>query len=301
MKIVVTGALGHIGSRLIRRFEESDEIVLIDNLQTQAYYSLFDLDGHYKFINGDICELDLKSIFEGADVVIHLAAIVDPENSHKMKDEVERVNIEGTRKVAKACIKAKCPMIFASTTSVYGVQDSEVDETCVGLKPQSPYADSKVASEKILKNLEGLRYTVIRMGTIFGISPGMRFHTAVNRFCFQAATGSPITVWRTALNQNRPYLDIEDMIRATKFIIENRVYNREIYNLVTVNTTVGTIIDIIKERIPSLSIEYVDTRIMSQLSYTISNNKFRKLGFEFTGDIKQGIRDTLGILDGVSS
>lgn len=293
--IVVTGSLGHIGSRLIREIDE--EVVIIDNLCTQAYYSLFNLS-RCKFIQEDIMSADLYSLFNGADAVIHLAAIVDPENSYYQRELVERVNVEGTRKVANACIESNCPMVFASTTSVYGVQAEEVDEKCINLKPQSPYAESKIKSEWILDRLgnEGLRYIVLRMGTIFGISPGMRFHTAVNKFCFQAAIGEPITVWRTAMNQNRPYLDITDMIRAVRLILDDNVYNNQTYNLVTVNTTVGKIIDIIKGRIPNLSINFVDNQIMSQLSYTVSNEKFRKLGFLFKGDLSKGINETLDLL-----
>ena len=293
--IVVTGSLGHIGSRLIREIDE--EVVIIDNLCTQAYYSLFNLS-RCKFIQEDIMSADLYSLFNGADAVIHLAAIVDPENSYYQRELVERVNVEGTRKVANACIESNCPMVFASTTSVYGVQAEEVDEKCINLKPQSPYAESKIKSEWILDRLgnEGLRYIVLRMGTIFGISPGMRFHTAVNKFCFQAAIGKPITVWRTAMNQNRPYLDITDMIRAVRLILDDNVYNNQTYNLVTVNTTVGKIIDIIKGRIPNLSINFVDNQIMSQLSYTVSNEKFRKLGFLFKGDLSKGINETLDLL-----
>ena len=293
--IVVTGSLGHIGSRLIREIDE--EVVIIDNLCTQAYYSLFNLS-RCKFIQEDIMSADLYSLFNGADAVIHLAAIVDPENSYYQRELVERVNVEGTRKVAEACIESNCPMVFASTTSVYGVQAEEVDEKCINLKPQSPYAESKIKSEWILDRLgnEGLRYIVLRMGTIFGISPGMRFHTAVNKFCFQAAIGKPITVWRTAMNQNRPYLDITDMIRAVRLILDDNVYNNQTYNLVTVNTTVGKIIDIIKGRIPNLSINFVDNQIMSQLSYTVSNEKFRKLGFLFKGDLSKGINETLDLL-----
>ncbi len=290
--IVVTGALGHIGSRLVR---ELDDVVMIDNLYTQSYYSLFNL-GKHKFIQADIMDIDLYSIFKKASVVIHLAAIVDPENSYNQKELVDRINIDGTEKVALACAKSGCPMIFASTTSVYGMQDNEVDETCTGLKPQSPYAEAKVEAENILSEMKELKYTIIRMGTIFGTSPGMRFHTAVNKFCFQSAMGQPITVWRTALNQNRPYLDLSDMIRAVKFITEHNLYTNGIYNLVTVNTTVSKIIDIIKKKIPTLSINYIDTRIMSQLSYTISNQKFKNLGFEFKGDLAKGINETLDLL-----
>src|SRR2546425_8676576 len=77
MKIVVTGALGHIGSRLIREIPctlpEAD-IILLDNLSTYRYCSLFSLpaEGHYRFIEADVLTADLGRVFDGADVVIHL-------------------------------------------------------------------------------------------------------------------------------------------------------------------------------------------------------------------------------------
>lgn len=292
--IVITGALGHVGSKLIRELDT--DILMIDNMRTEAYPSLFNLKRKHTFIKADIFDLDLASIFQGAEAVIHLAAHADPENSYHIPDLVEHINVDGTRKVAEACIKANIPMIFVSTTSVYGVQEEEVDETCTTLKPQTPYATSKIKAEKLLSELEGLHYIICRLGTVFGPTPGMRFHTAVNRFCFQAAIGQPITVWTTALNQNRPYLSMSDLTRAIQFILSNKVYTNDIYNVVTVNTTVGDIIGIIKKTIPSLSINYVDSPIMSQLSYTISSKKFRDLGFEFRGDIAKGINETLELL-----
>ena len=65
-----------------------------------------------------------------------------------------------------------------------------------------------------MREKAGLRFITCRFGTIFGTSIGMRFHTAVNKFCWQAVIGQPITVWRTALHQYRPYLDLKDAVKA---------------------------------------------------------------------------------------
>ena len=74
---------------------------------------------------------------------------------------------------------------------------SIVDESCEvkDLKPQSPYAETKLKEEKLIKDLVSsnqLKAIICRFGTIYGISPGMRFHTAVNKFCWQAAFGQSL-------------------------------------------------------------------------------------------------------------
>jgi len=306
MKIVVTGALGHIGSRLIRElptmFPEA-EIVLIDNLSTQRYCSLFNLSvsGQYYFLEADVLTADLTSIFDGATAVVHLAAITDATNSFKIKETVERVNFTGTERVVKACRKVDCALIFPSTTSVYGSQADEVDEDCpiTDLKPQSPYAEAKLRAERLLQNLgeeRGFSFVTCRFGTIFGTSFGMRFHTAINKFCWQAVMGQPLTIWKTALHQHRPYLDLGDAVEAIKFIIQKKLYDGRIYNVVTTNTSIDTIVGIISGYVPNISIEYVDTQIMNQLSYNVSNNRFSDLGFEFKGDLEQGIERTINLL-----
>ena len=310
MKIVVTGALGHIGSRLIRElplFFNGAEIVMIDNLMTQRYSSLFNLPGigEYRFIEGDLLNIDLESVFQNAKVVIQLAAITDAASSFENKEKVEHNNYNTTVKVAEACGAAGCNMIHLSSTSVYGTMKEIVDENCSDedLCPQSPYADTKLKEEKYLEQmgLTGkLRFISFRFGTICGISPGMRFHTAINKFCWQAVMGQPITVWKTALHQKRPYLDLNDAVAAMKFVIERDLFDNRIYNVLTENLTVHAILNAIQKQIPKYDIKYVDAAIMNQLSYNVSTTRFKNLGFEFKGNIEQRISETVDLLKGAS-
>jgi nucleoside-diphosphate-sugar epimerase len=306
MKIIVTGAIGHIGSYIIRdlgiSFPEST-IVMIDNMMTQRFPSLFNLpsSANYQFIEGDVSQMNLKPIFIGANVVIHLAAITDAAGSIDMAEELEANNFQSTLKVAEACIKADAPLIALSSTSVYGTQNNQVDENCSEseLQPQSPYATTKLKEEELIAEFvkdKSLKAIHCRFGTIFGASPGMRFHTAVNKFCWQAVMNQPISVWSSAYDQKRPYLDLLDASRAIAFIIKNNIFDGQIYNVLTINATVRQVVETIKEFVPNLEIEFVNNRIMNQLSYEVMCDRFKSKGFIFSGDIRRGIKETIDLL-----
>lgn len=304
-KVLITGALGHIGSALIRNLGKDidREVIILDSLEGRRFPSLYGLpkEFKFKFINADIRKVDFGKYLSGIDAVIHLAAITNAEESLSSPKKVEAVNYTGLKKVADACLANGVKLLFPSTTSVYGSQSSRVDETCRELLPQSPYAESKLKSEKYLEKLgrKGLDYIICRFGTIYGYSVGMRYDTAVNKFSWQAANGEPITVWKTARRQKRPYLYLNDCIRAINFIIEKDLFNRQIYNVLTQNLTVEDIIEAIKRIIPTLAIDFVDSPIMNQLSYEVDDAKFRTLGFKPAGDLQTGIKSTFDQLSGI--
>jgi UDP-glucose 4-epimerase len=305
MKIVVTGALGHIGSALIRMLPDrlpSAEIVMIDNMATRRYPSLFDLprNGRYRFIEADVRHADLRPVFEGAQNVVHLAAMTDAEGSVSNRAATEGNNYNATAKVAEACAETGARLIHLSSTSVYGTQAETVSEDCPAedLKPQSPYAESKLKEERLLQSLHnsGLKAVICRFGTIFGPSPGMRFHTAVNKFCWQAVMRQPLTIWRTAYDQKRPYLDLRDAIRAIAHIIECDLFDGRVYNVLSLNATVRDLVETIGNLLPDLKLSFVDSPIMNQLSYEVSAQRFIDRGFTFTGDLQRGIGDTVALL-----
>ena len=306
MKILVTGALGHIGSRLIRNLPFSfpkSEILMIDNMMTQRYCSLFNLpkEGNYSFIEGDITEIDLMSIIEGVDIVVHLAAITDATSSFDNAEQVEHNNLTSTKKMAQACSKKNVRLILLSSTSIYGDQKNQVDESCsyMDLQPQSPYAITKLKEELLVKQYveeSGLKAIILRFGTIFGSSPGMRFHTAVNKFCWQASMGQAITVWKTAYDQKRPYLDISDACNAIVHVIGGSFSDGSIYNVLTQNLTVREIVNKIRFFVPSLEINFVNNKIMNQLSYEVCDKKIRSTGYKPESNIIDSIKDELLVI-----
>lgn len=303
MKIVLTGGLGHIGSAFLRQMPSllpGAEVTIIDNLSTQRYCSLFNLPRSlkYTFVEGAVQNMDLTSHLRGATALIHLGATTDAAGTASNPRLIFDNNLPGTEAVAKACMEQDVPMLFPSSTSVYGVQSDLVDEDSANLKPQSPYADCKIQEETLIRGYgdQGLKYCLTRFGTIFGTSIGMRFHTAVNKFCWQAAMGQPITVWSTAMDQKRPYLSLDDACQFLGFAVKNDIFDNQTYNIVTQNYTVRDIVDVIRSFVPTLSVEMVDSMIMNQLSYEVSNEKIRNKGFSFNGKLSESVGATIALL-----
>lgn len=311
MKFVITGALGHIGSYVLRqlpRVYPGCTIVLLDNLMTQRYGSLFDLpkEANYEFHELDVTEADLSPYVAGADMVLHLAAITNAAGSFSNQEEVENNNFSATKQVAASCVRHGSPLLHLSSTSVYGTQAATVAEDCseAELQPQSPYAETKLREEKHLIELseqEDLKFVICRFGTICGTSRGMRFHTAVNKFCWQAVVGQPITVWKTALHQKRPYLSLSDAFDAITFIQSNSLFDGEIYNILTDNLTVNDIVEMIRAQVQDLKIEFVDTQIMNQLSYEVEDGKIRNRGLKLSGSVESCVSDTIALLKGINN
>ena len=117
----------------------------------------------------------------------------------------------------------------------------------------------------------------------------MRFHTAVNKFCFQASMNKKITVWKSAYNQVRPYATLNDFYNLILFFIKNKKHiSNQTYNLVSKNLTVKNIIDIIKLK-KKVSVNFINSKIMNQLSYKVSNLKLQKIGFKTKDNLKSEI------------
>lgn len=305
MKLLVTGGLGHIGSALIRDWpgRYGDEVTVLDSLLTQRYCSLFDLPRPVRLVEGDVRGPSLDGLVQAADVVIHLAALTDAANSVGREAEYEAVNVGATRMVAEACWRHEVPLVFPSTTSVYGSQRGTVDETLplTQYAPASPYAASKLVAEEVLENLallpgQPLRVAVLRFGTIYGMSAGWRNHTAANRFCWQATHGQPITVYRDSWEQRRPYLDLGDCLKAMRWVIDGDRFDGSVRNVVTGNHTVREVVECIEAWVGPVAIERVDSPLLNQLSFEVSARKIQEEGFTFEGDLEKGLRGTLRTL-----
>ena len=301
MKVLITGACGHIGSFLaenIHKVKGISKVILVDNLKSNRFNSLYNFEkkNNLSFFLRDLNNLNALNDFHNIRVIIHCASMTNAEKSFGKEKEMYRNNLNCLKTAMKYCIKRSTKLIHLSSTSVYGKQTDLVDENCEMrfLKPQSPYAKIKLIEEKLLKkNSNKLKYNTFRFGTIAGVSKGIRFHTAVNNFCLNAAIGEKIKVYKTALHQYRPYLSIRDSFKVFKFCLENNFFENDIFNILSGNFTVNQILNKIKKIKKRIKIIYVNSPIMNQLSYHVDDKKIKKKGLILKSNIDVDIKDTL--------
>lgn len=240
-KILITGAAGYLGRVLSPMLQEKHDVIGMDNF----LYG----QGNVGALHGDITSLKAMYNFtKGIDVVVALAGIVgDPACG---LDEVTTriVNLESTKLLIEACEVNKVKnLIFASSCSVYGASDKIITEKS-RTKPLSLYAETKLASEKILlRRRRFTRPTILRFGTLFGYSPRMRFDLVVNIMTAMAVKEGKIIV--NGGDQWRPMVHVKDVAKTIELMINDQPtysYSKDrIWNVVGESYRIKDIADIV--------------------------------------------------------
>ena len=308
MKILITGGLGHIGSYVlenINKIKPLKKIYIVDNFLTNRYNSLFNLPKSKKkiyFIQKDLSSKNALKEFYKVDIVLNLASITNAEYSLKIKKEIYRNNLGIFYNVLDYCKKNSAKLIHISSTSVYGEQKGLVDEDCKKLNPKSPYAEIKLKEENLLKKNKGkIKFITYRFGTISGVSKGIRFHTAINKFCFYNSLGKPLPIWKSMMNKPRPYLSLKDAFKVFKFTIENNFFRNEVFNILSNNLKLSKIVNYFKKHNKKTTIKYENSKLINQYSYKVSSAKFTKEAFLLRANIFNDIKSTLKMLKNINN
>lgn len=301
MKILVTGGCGYIGSKMIREIPKvypNATIRIVDNFFREKHNSLWDLpEAEYEFFEYDIRNKDqMMKATKDVDVIYDFAGITNAPISFEREELTKDVNLNGVINLINAFVENGCKKyVYASTASVYGPTKDVVNETSQ-CNPASPYGKYKLLAEQHLiksSKEKDLDITALRLGTVYGWSVGMRFDTVIDRFCYLASIGAPLTVHIPALKEKRPYIHIEDVIRAFFFATNNKNTKGEVYNTVGQNSGIQEVLDAIKKIKPDVKTVLTENPTLNQLSYVLDSSKIIKLGFETKFDLYHGIREII--------
>ena len=232
MKILITGGAGYIGTRLSNAlYKEGHDITVFDNFT----YGAQGLYPAIKVVKGDITNSDnVFEHFPRQEVVFHLAAISNDPTGNLDPEFTERVNFEGTTKVLNASrILGVKRFIFASSSSVIGIQSGTNTTENVTPNPLTPYSKTKLAAEMAVVDEASGRFTtcVLRPATVCGVSPRQRFDLVINALTGSAFFDEHITVYGGS--QRRPNLAMPDMIRAYNTLLhaEEHLVNGEVFHV----------------------------------------------------------------------
>jgi UDP-glucose 4-epimerase len=306
----VTGGCGYIGSKLIRDLASDekfagDTIRILDNMVRERYVALMDLplQGRYEFVEGDIRkDDDLAKAFRDVDAVIDLAGITNAPISFERKDLTFDVNVNGGRKVVDYAVKTGVErFVYSSTASVYGPTKGVVDENSP-CKPISPYGESKLQAEKACLDASAageINSTVLRLGTVYGYSVGMRFDTVIDRFVYLACSGAPLTIWESAQREKRPYLHIQDSCDALIYTLKRSEMKGQTYNVVGENASINRITSVIAKEIPDLKVVVTPTPNLNQVSYELDASKIARLGFRPKHSMEEGVGEIVAKFQGL--
>jgi nucleoside-diphosphate-sugar epimerase len=215
MKIILTGALGYIGSEALLRFAQRPDIIVyaVDNstdaiCNRGAYFMRYP---NIKIINCDVTNLQQVQQLPTADLIVHLAAKVGYLSSNIDPDLTEEINVRGVANIVTLGI----PVVFFSTGSVYGQIGTVCDET-VAPNPQSIYATTKYLGEQIVKQVE---HVIFRPATAYGLSLKTRHDLIVHDLTQQAITKQHLEIYQP--EARRSFYSVQKLAELVEFVCDN--------------------------------------------------------------------------------
>lgn len=259
MKILITGGAGFQGSHLTEfLLQVGHKISILNTYSEKAVFNLSAILDKINLIWGSVTDKELvEKTVRGHDVVIHLAARINVDESLKYPETVILNNIFGAVNVLEAVRKYGSRLIYASSCEVYGdghdLKDGELLNELSELKPSSPYAASKAAVDRIcyayFKSF-GLNVTIIRPFNIYGErqKSGL-FGALIPILTAKALQGKNLTVFGDG-NATRDYTHVSDIVRAYNLVLENSSLNGKAINFASgQNTKVRDIAEYIAKKL----------------------------------------------------
>jgi UDP-glucuronate 4-epimerase len=222
--VLVTGAAGFIGSHLCEALLAQDRRVIGLDCLTD-YYSAARKRGNlvgalalpnFRLVEEDLADADLGALLDGVGLIYHLAGQPGVRGSWGEQFQVYiRNNIAATQRLLEASLAAgRIPIVYASSSSVYGNLATMPLREDMALAPISPYGVTKLAGEHLCRlyaAVHALPTISLRLFTVYG--PRQRPDMAFQRFLTAIAAGQEITVYGDG-TQTRDFTYVADVVQA---------------------------------------------------------------------------------------
>jgi nucleoside-diphosphate-sugar epimerase len=294
-RLLITGNDGYIGSVMAPWLQgQGYDVVGLDTQYFASCTLVPDL-ARIPTIRKDIRDVTAGDL-DGLDAVIHLAALSNDPIGNLNETWTREINGEGTVRLASLAKAAGVRrFLFSSSCIMYGMSEAAVVDEDAPLAPQTEYARSKVLAEAALSQLADERFspTFCRNGTVYGLSPRMRFDTVLNNLM-----GCAFTTGRVAIHSDgtpwRPVVHVQDVARAFQAVLEaplehvhNQAFNTGADQL---NHQIAELGEIVAETVPGCQLAFVPQAGADQRTYKADFGKFRRTfpDFEFLWTARKG-------------
>lgn len=237
MKILITGGAGFQGSHLVDYLRQQGHVLTVLNTWSEeAETNTKHWRDKVNIVWGSVTDKEIvDKTVRGQEVVFHLAGRINVDESIKNPLAHITANILGTYNVLEAVKDNNNRLIHVSSCEAYGGANEPISETAE-LKPQSPYAATKAAADRLgysYYKTYGIRITIIRPFNVFGQRQKAKAGGAVIPiFVSRALAGQPLLVFGSG-EQTRDYTYISDLIRGYGLVLEHPETNGEVINFGT--------------------------------------------------------------------
>jgi UDP-glucose 4-epimerase len=314
--VLVTGGCGYVGSAVVPyllRQPEIEHITVLDSLARGRLETIgYLLKRHRHRLHFQRVDLRQEEQVRAAftahttpEAVVHLAATVDaPGSPDKDKRQLcDEVNADATLLLGHVAheLGVRC-FVYYSSISVYGQAVNAVFTERTAPDPVTPYGKSKLAGERVLQyGGDQMAVIVLRPATIVGHAPGYRCEVVVNFFSLYAHFGVSLPIYRSAENEVRSYLAMEDAVESVGLALRNpSQFANENWNVATVNASLREIVETIRRIYPDARVDFIEGSANSRISFTVSAEKIRRAGFVPRGKLQTSFEQVRDYLDGVS-
>ena len=296
MRILITGALGYLGSELISQLIDMPiEIIAVDNNINAIENRLgsFLYNPKFSFYNVDVSNKQQINALPKVDLIVHLASVVGYISCNINPELAHNTNVIGTENIANL----NTPIIYLSSGSIYG----EIGDVCTEetqTNPKSLYAEHKVLGEKAVSCVSNV---ILRPATLFGCSYKIRDDLLVHTLIQDAVKTNRIDLYQPHVR--RSFYSVRKMASLLKYVCENySKFEGEIVNVgcETGNLTKKQLCEIIS-KYTKLDVRIVSGQDLDSRDYNIDYGKLKSLWSEYDEIFESHIQPLVRYYENISN